>query len=396
VSKHRSTQVAGTPVRRFFGRRGLALLSLASVVTLTAAMTVALTGRGDDLGLAAENLAVWTADTATGGRDSAPVAKAASSGSSASSSSDAGSAGPALKKAPQGVAERPHLRRAPQRRLARMVPTAVTFQIGTLNVLGSNHAPGGVSRAAREADLIRARGIDIIGMQEVQRDQRAALIRGLPGYRMWPQDALGRQGYRVQIAYRTSLFEQIDDGGVTHTFDSQRVPIPWVKLRDRATGAEFYVVASHNSPRGMQSQRVASTAIQSTLVNNLKATGLPVLMVGDFNEHQEFFCRISARTQMISANGGRYARGCVAPSGPVRIDWVLGTGGLTRFSGYHQDGTTLSRRLSDHYLIYSTVTITAPVKVPGPAPVDLAGAAETIAAAAADPGAAAGTATPTP
>lgn len=270
--------------------------------------------------------------------------------------------------------------------------TSVPFQIGTLNVLGSNHAPRGGSRAAREAALVRKRGIDIIGFQEVQRDQRPVLARNLPGYQIWPQDALGRQGYRVQIAFRTELFEKVDDGGSTHTFDSQRVPIPWVRLRDRASGGEFFVIASHNSPRGMQAQRNASTSVQAALVNRLESTGLPVLMVGDFNEHTSFFCRIAARTGLISANGARHAGRCIGPSGPVRIDWVLGTGGKTAFSAYRQDGTTRATGMSDHYLIYATVRLLLPPRPPvaetpaTPAPVvsDGAGAAPS------------GSATPTP
>jgi endonuclease/exonuclease/phosphatase family metal-dependent hydrolase len=245
--------------------------------------------------------------------------------------------------------------------------SSTSFQIGTLNVLGSNHAPRGTARAAREASLIRARGIDIIGLQEVQRDQRPVLARNLPGYQIWPQDALGRQGYRVQIAFRTDLFEKVADGGSTHTFDSQRVPIPWVRLRDRATGGEFFVIASHNSPRGMQAQRNASTAIQAALVNRLESTGLPVLMVGDFNEHTSFFCRIAARTGLVSANGARYAGRCVGPSGPVRIDWVLGTGGKAAFSAYRQDGTTRATGMSDHYLVYATVRLALPPRPSAPA-----------------------------
>jgi endonuclease/exonuclease/phosphatase family metal-dependent hydrolase len=232
-----------------------------------------------------------------------------------------------------------------------------TFQVGTLNILGSNHARNGLDRAAREAQLIRDRGIDIIGMQEVQRDQRPVLERNLPGYRVWPGDALGRQGYRVQIAYRTDRFAMVDGGGVQHTFDSQTVPIPWMRLRDLATGGEFHVIASHNSPRDMQGQREASTRTQASLVNELESTGLPVLLVGDFNEHESFFCRIAASTGLVSANGGRHDDGCVPPPRPIRIDWVLGTGGAVDFSGYHQDGTTIANRLSDHYLIYATAQL---------------------------------------
>jgi endonuclease/exonuclease/phosphatase family metal-dependent hydrolase len=124
------------------------------------------------------------------------------------------------------------------------------------------------------------------------------------------------------------------------------------------------MVATHNSPRDMQGQRNASTETEARLVNTLEASGKPVLLVGDFNEHESFFCRIAARTNLVSANGGRYAGGCVPPPGPVRIDWLLGSAGLVDFSGYHQDGATLAERMSDHYLVYATAQLTMPLDPP--------------------------------
>jgi endonuclease/exonuclease/phosphatase family metal-dependent hydrolase len=361
MGKHRKTR-AGVVLPGLSGRLALLTILPLLVVLTVVISALAITGPRDSARLAASD------DTGTPtGRATADVAGSTVVDGVVTPAQDSPSAS-ATSVAPQPVASPVQLAvRAPERVSTRIVPTPISFEIGTLNVLGSNHAPRGTYRAAREAALIRDRGIDIIGLQEVQRDQRPVFLRNMPGYAMWPQDALGRQGYRVQIMYRTDMFEKIDDGGVNHTFDSQRVPIPWIKLRDRKTGGTFYVVSSHNSPRGMQSQRVRSTYIQSQLVNRLKATGSPVMLVGDFNEHQQYFCRISSRTRMRSANGGYYSSGCVAPPRPIRIDWVLGTN-RARFSGYRQDGATLAFGLSDHYLIYATATITVPVEVADPTP----------------------------
>lgn len=268
---------------------------------------------------------------------------------------------PELTVAPQVTIEP---RPKPRPKKVRPTTASATFQIGSLNVLGSNHAPNGLGRAAREAGLLRSRGIDLVGLQEVQRDQRPVLERNLPGYQVWPGDDLGRQGYRVQIAYRADRFEKVDSGSVQHTFDSQTVPIPWLRLRDRASGGEFYMIATHNSPRDMQGQRNASTETEARLVNALEESGKPVLLVGDFNEHESFYCRIAARTGLVSANGGSYAGGCRVPPRPIRIDWILGSAGRVDFSGYHQDGTTLSGRMSDHYLVYATAELTMPLEQP--------------------------------
>lgn len=231
-----------------------------------------------------------------------------------------------------------------------------SFRVGTLNILGSNHARGGTSRAAREADLIRSRGIDLIGLQEVQRDQRGVFVSRLPGMTVWPQDAHGRQGYRLQIAYSNARFERVDGGYVTHNWIGMQVPIPWIELRDRESGARFFLVNAHNAPNDMQASRDVSIGIEAALVNRLKATGKPVLMVGDMNEKQSFFCKMAARTQIVSANGGSWSGGCRPPGGDVRIDWIVGAGDLT-FSGYAQDGTTRATGMSDHYLIYADVDV---------------------------------------
>ncbi len=250
---------------------------------------------------------------------------------------------------------------AEQARLAALRKVSA-FRIGTLNVLGSNHTQGeggfgpGTARAAREADLIRSRGIDLIGLQEVQRDQRGVLAARLPGMSIWPQEGLGPQGYRLQIAYSNARFERIGQGSSSHEWLGMNVPIPWVLLRDRESRAAFYVVNSHNAPNALQASRERSTAIEVALVNELKKSGRPVLMTGDMNEKHSFFCRISAGTQMRSANGGSWDGGCRAPGGDVRIDWILGAGDVT-FSGYVQDGTTRATGMSDHYLIYSDVDL---------------------------------------
>jgi endonuclease/exonuclease/phosphatase family metal-dependent hydrolase len=237
-------------------------------------------------------------------------------------------------------------------------PVYFTFQIGSYNIQGSQHRRNGTGRAATSAGLITSRGVDLVGLQEVQWDQLAVLRNRLAGYDIWPQSALGRQGYRHQIAYRTELFEFVDGGSVTYTFDSQRIPLPYIRLRDRASGGEFYLINTHNSARGLEAQRDSATSIQIGLINQLRETGLPVFIVGDVNEHTEFFCRVSVATGMVAANGGSGAGGCTLPPGPLRVDWIMGGGGVD-FSGYVQDGASISSGASDHYFIHSDVTVSA-------------------------------------
>lgn len=237
-----------------------------------------------------------------------------------------------------------------------------TFQIGTLNVLGSQHTRGsrrygpGTTRTARAVGMFQSRGVDLLGLQEVQDDQLNVLYGRLGGFGIWPGRALGNNGVRLQIAYNLSLFELVDTGSITTRFDFQSRPIPYVLLRNRATGGEFWVVTIHNSPRTQEADRDSATAAEIALVNRLRATGRPVLVTGDMNEKAEWFCKASTGAGLVAANGGSGAGGCVLPPGPLRIDWIMGGGGVD-FSGYVQDGASLAG-ITDHYFVHADVTVT--------------------------------------
>ncbi len=242
--------------------------------------------------------------------------------------------------------------------------TPFTFQVGTLNVLGSQHTAGGkggygsgTSRASMLAGAITSRGVDLVGLQEMQDDQLAVMRSRLPGHTIWPGQALGNQGVRLQIAFSNSLFELVDTGSISTLFDHQSRPIPYVLLRNRRTDGEFYVINVHNSPRDQEAERDSATAAEIALVNRLRATGRPVLLMGDTNEHTEFFCRVASTTGMIGSNGGSAANGCSLGAGPIKIDWILGGGG-TAFSGHVVDYGSPIRAATDHAFVRATVTIT--------------------------------------
>lgn len=253
-------------------------------------------------------------------------------------------------------------------RLLRMKKTS-TFRIGSLNVLGSQHSAGpggygpGTDRVAMAAGLVMSRGVDVLTMSEVQDDQLAVLNARLAGYSIWPQQSLGNNGQRLQIAWRASQFEMVDGGSVTFTFASQAIPMPYVLLRDLQTGAEFWVISIHTSAGGLEGERDSGTAIAISLMQRLMAeSGKPVLIGGDVNEHEEFFYKVCAATGSLAANGG--GAGCSLPPPPLRVDWIMGGGGDgVDFSGYVQDAATLAR-ISDHYFIHAAVSVNDPGGTP--------------------------------
>jgi endonuclease/exonuclease/phosphatase family metal-dependent hydrolase len=240
-------------------------------------------------------------------------------------------------------------------------PKTSAFRIGTLNILGSQHTNGnggygpGPQRAGISAGLIRSRGIDIVGFQEVQDDQIGALQNGLADYGMWPVQTLGNNSQRHQVMWRESMFELVDTGSVPYVFASQSIPLPWVRLRDREHGGEFYVITTHNSAGGLEGERDAATTVEIALIKELHATGLPVLITGDMNEHEEFFCRAATEAQMVAANGGSGVGGCQLPPPPRRVDWIMATTDVS-FSGYVQDGASRAAA-SDHYLLYADAAL---------------------------------------
>ena len=84
-----------------------------------------------------------------------------------------------------------------------------------------------------------------------------------------------------------------------------------------------------------QHLRDEAVRIQIAAVNRLRAETpfLPVFFTGDMNDREEFYCPVTARTELRAANGGSNISGvCILPQ-TSKIDWIMGTREVT-FSGY--------------------------------------------------------------
>jgi endonuclease/exonuclease/phosphatase family metal-dependent hydrolase len=220
-----------------------------------------------------------------------------------------------------------------------------TFSVATLNILGSNHTPrGDKRRTARTSALIRRGGFKLIALQEVQADQLRGLRSKLPRYRFWPNEKYGPGGLRLQIAWRHQRFDLLEAGTITTTFSYQQRPLPWVKLRDEATGRHVFVVDVHNSPREQEADRDSATRREIRLFNRLDRRG-PALILGDANERREWFCRVARRTAARAANGGSYTHDGCTPPDPSYVDWLMGDGQF----GW-RDYRAQDVRVSDHRL----------------------------------------------
>ena len=242
----------------------------------------------------------------------------------------------------------------------------VTFRIGTFNVLGSQHSVKGGDRSSwpsaswrtpQAAGLIQKHGVDVIGLQEAQADQLSGLQRAT-GFAAYPGYAFGSKETDNSILYNTAKFEFVEGSSFPITFMHAVRPQTVLKLRDRATGREMYFVNMHTSAGHDQrntSTRIAGQLKGADVVNQLRASGLPVFVTGDMNDRGEFFCRFLPRTGGVAAVGGDVSGGC-HPPGRMAVDWVVGSNDVS-FSGYWQDGTPQARRISDHFIVSATATV---------------------------------------
>lgn len=222
--------------------------------------------------------------------------------------------------------DKPRLTLAERAERARETASIPEFGVAMLNILGSNHTMGGkggyaagTSRAHSATQMLIARGASIIGFSEIQRDQLAVFTSNAPAYGVYPGDSVGSAGIPTTVAWDTRVWRLVEAHTVTIPFSSQQRPAPVVKLASVATGAEVWVMNFHNSPQGMEGEREQAEAIEIAKVRELEATGIPIIVTGDFNEKEEALCKFTA-TSLQSAVGGGY---CFPPPQPMRVDWIF-------------------------------------------------------------------------
>ncbi len=239
----------------------------------------------------------------------------------------------------------------------------MVFQIATFNVLGSQHTtrggdhpkyPSASVRTPRAVARFRSFGVDIVGMQELQPDQLNA-FQAQTGFAAYPGYAFGSRETDNSILYDDSRFQFVSGSYFTIHFMHADRPQTILRLRDKQTGREFYVLNMHASAGegGYAVTRAAGHNIAAATVNRLKSEGIPIFLTGDMNDRAEFFCRVAPVTGMVAAIGGSTAGGC-RPAGALAVDWVLGWGNVS-FSNYIEDRSTLGD-VSDHHMVVATAT----------------------------------------
>jgi endonuclease/exonuclease/phosphatase family metal-dependent hydrolase len=237
----------------------------------------------------------------------------------------------------------------------------IAVTVGTFNVLGSQHTarggdrtrfPAASVRSRRAAKLIRAHHIQVLGTQELQPDQLRSLRKRTGMAAAFPGQRWGHQETDNSVLYNAHRFKLVSGSRFVIPFMGRPRPQPILRLKDRATGRQFYVVNTHPSAHGGRyaTERRRGERKLVAVVKRLRGTGLPVLVTGDMNDRETFYCRVAPPARLVAANGGSYAHGCRPPQSPVPVDWVLGSRG-TGWTHYWRDTRPVDRRISDHFLV---------------------------------------------
>lgn len=241
-----------------------------------------------------------------------------------------------------------------------------SFRIASFNVLGDVHtrpythddefAPSRI-RAEWSEDLFDDMGSpDVIGMQEVETSQLAALMRATNDeYDVWPGTKV-KGGVQQSLIWRKSMWKATKKTTITIPFIKYQRAQPVVRLQHRATGRQIWVINAHNAPRSLQSQRNEAVRKEIAKIKDLRESGTPVFFMGDLNEREKVFCKVVGQTDLSSPLGGRVTKDGCKPPKNMRIDWLFGSKDV-EFDGFSMYLSPLKRWVNDHMVPVSTVRV---------------------------------------
>jgi endonuclease/exonuclease/phosphatase family metal-dependent hydrolase len=258
---------------------------------------------------------------------------------------------------------KPEVRQARER-----AQNPTVFRVSTFNVLGAGHTakggnkPGwasGVTRMHWVVDLLRGASIDVAGFQEFQPPQYSVFRSTMPGWGVYPGAQLSRGSMADSIVWDEGQWELVEANTIDIPyFGGTPVAMPYVLLRNRASGQAVWFANFHNPADAhgpAQRFRDRALSLQIGLANNLTADGTPLIITGDMNDREEYFCPMTANTPMHAANGGSTGADCAPPS-HMDVDWIFGSADLD-FANYVSDNSRFVSKTSDHPFVWAEATL---------------------------------------
>jgi murein DD-endopeptidase MepM/ murein hydrolase activator NlpD/endonuclease/exonuclease/phosphatase family metal-dependent hydrolase len=242
-----------------------------------------------------------------------------------------------------------------------------SFVLASFNVLGNSHTsaggdrrgwPSGDVRIRRAVQLLDAYGVDVVGLQEFQRPQRAVMLQ-TAGDRYATYSPPGDT--ENSIAWRRDrwAFVSADEMPIPYFHGNIR-DMPIVRLRDLATGGEAIFVNVHNPAdvHGNAARFRAEAVRRELAVMTALSTeyDVPAFLTGDFNDRATAFCGLTTGGVMTASAGGSHAGRCLPP-GRAGIDWIFGTRPATWVAS-SMVRTSQQSRISDHPLVVARVSTT--------------------------------------
>ncbi len=167
------------------------------------------------------------------------------------------------------------------------------------------------------AELIKKYDIDIIGTQELCKEQLEYLMGKLPGWDysqympLRPKDmGNGKRGFNNAIIYKKEKYQVLDEG----TFFIQKDVrfCVWTKFKDKKTGKNFYFFNTHYPVNGDDLKKECSSKIIKEVKN--QDENASVFLVGDFNSKNKEPCIAEILNSKIFADSKAISK--TPPQGP--------------------------------------------------------------------------------
>lgn len=230
------------------------------------------------------------------------------------------------------------------------------------NHLSADHGLGhvrGHCRTRREGGslaLLEKYDVDVVGLQELQSSQHAALL-DLAGDRYETFHAPGDTENAVAWNRNRFTLDSATAVAVPYCEGHER-RMPVVTLKDRYTGQQAVFVNVHNPADTQQYPhqgrwRALAVAREVDLVRQVSESGDPVFLTDDMNDRHDVFCAMTAGSLSASASGVTTGSGCAPPSG-AGIDWIFGRNGIL-FTDYTVDRAPLRHGTSDRPFVVTRV-----------------------------------------
>lgn len=173
--------------------------------------------------------------------------------------------------------------------------TGTTYRFASFNMRGASHTAGSSdpkddyrNRMDKSVAAIQTNNLQIIGFQELQTVQYDLLMKKIGGTYDITKKGNNHQTENA-IAWNKSLFTEVDTGimpNLRYFFGSQ-LDDPWVRLRDKSSNQEFYVLNTHDPANAngcdCAQWRLHNAKQHVAFITELKKQGLPIIFTGDFN-----------------------------------------------------------------------------------------------------------------